>query len=402
VLNFLCIIAKVNLHAEEETMPSAFYRTTRSLSLDRFRFSVIGILVAIAILLLWIAWSLWFKISLYEVSDSARIEVVSAVHPVAAPISGPITRADLVLGQEVQRGDTLFVLDARVDQLRLGEQQLLLPALQNELTTLQNHIREEQEAMAREEKSTQIALEEAMAQFKVADASTKFAKREVERNKELFDKGLISESEFQLSQSEAEKLQASSDAYRLAIDRIKMEHNVRQSDRKSKIEGLQRELATLMGKIAMAEKTVDRLEQEVENYIIRAPISGTIGEMLEIKPGSVVSLGEKLVSLVPAGEVMIVAQFSKQEAVGRISPGQTAEMRLDAYPWMQFGTVKAQVANVGSESTNGKVRVDLSIQSQHDARFSIRHGLTGAVEVEVNQIRPVELILRKIGTWIKA
>ncbi len=383
-------------------MPSAFYRTTRSLSLDRFRFSVIGILVAIAILLLWIAWSLWFKISLYEVSDSARIEVVSAVHPVAAPISGPITRADLVLGQEVQRGDTLFVLDARVDQLRLGEQQLLLPALQNELTTLQNHIREEQEAMAREEKSTQIALEEAMAQFKVADASTKFAKREVERNKELFDKGLISESEFQLSQSEAEKLQASSDAYRLAIDRIKMEHNVRQSDRKSKIEGLQRELATLMGKIAMAEKTVDRLEQEVENYIIRAPISGTIGEMLEIKPGSVVSLGEKLVSLVPAGEVMIVAQFSKQEAVGRISPGQTAEMRLDAYPWMQFGTVKAQVANVGSESNNGKVRVDLSIQSQHDARFSIRHGLTGAVEVEVNQIRPVELILRKIGTWIKA
>lgn len=383
-------------------MPSAFYRTTRSLSLDRFRFSVIGILVATAILMLWIAWSIWVKISIYEVSDSARIEVAKAVHPVAAPISGRITKADLVLGQEVQRGDTLFVLDARVDQLRLDEQQSLLPALKNELTTLQNHIKEEQEAMAREEKSTQIALEEAMAQFKVADASTKFAKREVERNKELFDKGLISESEFQLSQSEAEKLQASSDAYRLAIDRIKMEQNVRQSDRKSKIDGLQREVATLMGKMAVAEKTVDRLEQEVENYIIRAPISGTIGEMLEIKPGSVVSLGEKLVSIVPAGEVMIVAHFSKQAAAGRIAPGQTAKMRIDAYPWMQFGTVKAQVANVGSESTNGKVRVDLSIQSQHDARFSIRHGLTGAVEVEVNRIRPVELILRKVGTWIKS
>lgn len=383
-------------------MPSAFYRTTRSLSLDRFRFSVIGILVAIAILLLWIAWSLWFKISLYEVSDSARIEVAKAVHPVATPISGRITKADLVLGQEVQRGDTLFVLDARVDQLRLGEQQSLLPALKNELATLQNHIREEQEAMAREEKSTQIALEEAMAQFKVADASTKFAKREVERNKELFDKGLISESEFQLSQSEAEKLQASSDAYRLAIDRIKMEHNVRQSDRQSKIEGLQREVATLMGKIAVAEKTVDRLEQEVENYIIRAPISGTIGEMLEIKPGSVVSLGEKLVSLVPAGEVMIVAHFSRQAAVGRISPGQKAEMRLDAYPWMQFGTVKAQVASVGSESTNGKVRVDLTLQAQDNPKFSIRHGLTGWVEVEVNRIRPMDLILRRVGTWLKS
>jgi len=83
-------------------MPSAFYRTTRSLSLDRFRFSVIGILVSIAILFLWIAWSPWFKISLYEISDSARIEVAKAVHPVAAPISGRILKTELMLGQEVQ------------------------------------------------------------------------------------------------------------------------------------------------------------------------------------------------------------------------------------------------------------------------------------------------------------
>jgi multidrug resistance efflux pump len=383
-------------------MPSAFYRTTRSLSLERFRFSVIGIIVAIAILLLWIAWSLWFKISLYEVSDSARIEVAKAVHPVAAPINGRIIKADLVLGQEVQQGDTLFKLDARVDQIRLNEQQSLLPALKNELATLQNHIQEEKEAMLREEKSTKIALKEASAQYKAADASAKFTKREAERNKKLFDKGLVSESEYQLSQSESEKFQASSDAYRLASDRIKMEQNVRQSDRKSRIGGLQREVATVMGKISVAENTVARIEQEVENYIIRAPISGTIGEMLEIKPGSVVSLGENLVSIVPVGEVMIVAHYSKQTAVGRIFPGQKAEMRLDAYPWMQFGRVRAQVTNVGSESNNGKVRVDLTIQQQNTLKFSIRHGLTGFVEVEVNRIKPVDLILRKVGTWIKS
>ena len=77
-------------------------------------------------------------------------------------------------------------------------------------------------------------------------------------------------------------------------------------------------------------------------------------------------------------------------------------MRLDAYPWMQFGTVKAKVANVGSESNNGKVRVDLIIQEQNTLKFSIRHGLTGLVEVEVNQIKPIDLILRKVGTLIKS
>jgi membrane fusion protein (multidrug efflux system) len=308
----------------------------------------------------------------------------------------------LVLGQEVQQGDVLFELDARVDQLRLNEQQTLQPALKNELATLQKNILEEQEAMRREEQSTQVALEEATARYKSADAAEKFARQEADRSNDLFKKGLISESDYQQKQSESDRWQASTEAYRLAINRIQMEQNIRNSDRKSKIEGLQREVAMLNGKISVEEKTTARLEQEIDNYSIRAPISGTIGELLEIKPGSVVNMGDKLASIVPTGEVMIIAHFSKEATVGRISPGQTAEMRLDAYPWMQFGTVKAQVANVGSESNNGKVRVDLTIQEQNTPKFSIRHGLTGLVEVEVNRIKPIDLILRKVGTWIKS
>ncbi len=383
-------------------MPSAFYRTTRSLSHDRFRFPVIGILVAITILLIWVAWSLWFKISLYEASDSARIEVAKAVHPVAAPISGRIVKTELTLGQEVQQGEILFELDARVDQLRLQEQQELLPALKAELKTLQNNILEEQEAMRREEQSTQVALDEATAQYKAADAAAKFAQQEAERSRGLFKKGIISESEYQQQLTDVDKLGASAEAYRLAISRIKLEHNVRNSDRKSKIEGLQREVEALLGKISVAEKTVARFEQELDNYVIRTPIAGTIGEMLEIKPGSVVNIGDKLVTIVPTGKVMIVAHFSKGATVGKIFPGQKAEMRLDAYPWMQFGTVRAQVANVGSESHNGKVRVDLTILHQNTPKFSVRHGLTGSVEVEVNRIKPIDIILRKVGAWIRA
>ncbi len=383
-------------------MPSAFYRTTRSLSHDRFRFPVIGILVAITILLIWVAWSLWFKISLYEASDSARIEVAKAVHPVAAPISGRIVKTELTLGQEVQQGDILFELDARVDQLRLQEQQELLPALKAELKTLQNNILEEQEAMRREEQSTQVALDEATAQYKAADAAAKFAQQEAERSRGLFKKGIISESEYQQQLTDVDKLGASAEAYRLAISRIKLEHNVRNSDRKSKIEGLQREVEALLGKISVAEKTVARFEQELDNYVIRTPIAGTIGEMLEIKPGSVVNIGDKLVTIVPTGKVMIVAHFSKGATVGKIFPGQKAEMRLDAYPWMQFGIVRAQVANVGSESHNGKVRVDLTILHQNTPKFSVRHGLTGSVEVEVNRIKPIDIILRKVGAWIRA
>jgi len=80
--------------------------------------------------------------------------------------------------------------------------------------------------------------------------------------------------------------------------------------------------------------------------------------------------------------------------LGRVASEQPARMRLDAYPWTQFGTLLAKVTNVANEPTAGKIRIELAVQPHDNAAIVLQHGLTGSVEVEVDRISPASLVLQ--------
>jgi multidrug efflux pump subunit AcrA (membrane-fusion protein) len=101
--------------------------------------------------------------------------------------------------------------------------------------------------------------------------------------------------------------------------------------------------------------------------------------------------------VVPAGKLRIVANFDPPDAVGRIQPGQSARLRLEAFPWTQFGSVPAIVANVASEIRDGRIRVELAVNPTSAPRIPLQHGLPGTVEVEVERTSPASLVLRMVG-----
>ena len=125
-------------------------------------------------------------------------------------------------------------------------------------------------------------------------------------------------------------------------------------------------------------------------------MSGRIGEAGAILPGAMVQAGERLGAIVPVGVPRVVAQFPVA-AVGRLQPGQPARLRLDGFPWTQYGTLRATLTDVGTEATDGRVRVELALAVEQDARVPVEHGLTGAVEVEVERVSPAALLLRAAG-----
>jgi hypothetical protein len=85
-----------------------------------------------------------------------------------------------------------------------------------------------------------------------------------------------------------------------------------------------------------------------------------------------------------------------------VRPGQPALLRLQGFPWAQYGTVSAQVARVAGEIRDGKVRVELTLSSAPPSRIPFQHALPGSVEVEIDRISPAALILRSAGDLIGA
>jgi membrane fusion protein (multidrug efflux system) len=93
----------------------------------------------------------------------------------------------------------------------------------------------------------------------------------------------------------------------------------------------------------------------------------------------------------------IMADFLPPAALGRIQPRQPARLRLEGFPWTQYGIVSATVASVANEVRDGQVRVELAVRSDAVPSIPLQHGLPGTVEVAVDHVSPAALILRAAG-----
>lgn len=118
---------------------------------------------------------------------------------------------------------------------------------------------------------------------------------------------------------------------------------------------------------------------------------------MPLQVGTYVAVGEKLGTVVPRSELRIVADFPPASVLGRIHPGQARRMRLDGFPWAQFGTIQAKVSRVGSEIRDNQVRVEFTPEIAEKSLILMQHGLPGAIEVSIEQISPAVMVLRASG-----
>jgi pyruvate-ferredoxin/flavodoxin oxidoreductase len=95
-------------------------------------------------------------------------------------------------------------------------------------------------------------------------------------------------------------------------------------------------------------------------------------------------------------------EFLPPAALGRIRPGQPARLRLQGFPWTQYGSIGAMVSDVASEVRDGRVRVELVIDPRAASPIPLQHGLPGTVEVEVERVSPATLTLRAAGQLVAA
>jgi Multidrug resistance efflux pump len=349
----------------------------------------------VALLGAWVAWFFLARVTLYEVTDTARLENV--VYPVESSILGRVVATQLVLGQEVQASDVLVELDAKAQRLQLKEEQVQLATLPAQLNALRDEIKLEEQALREERQATRLALDEARARYREAEATMRFAEEEAKRLTRLHASGVVAELDLLRARAEVQKRLAAANTLHFAVGRLDWDQRTKESERKTRLEQLKREITQLEGQIATAAVTIKRLEYEIEQHLIRAPMTGRLEEIANVEIGAVVSKGDKIGAVVPQGKLKAIAYFLPQAALGRIRPGQHARLRLYGFPWTQYGSISATVMGVASEARDGRVRVELTIHPNPVSPIPFQHGLPGTVEVEVDHVSPATLVLRVAG-----
>ena len=169
---------------------------------------------------LWGAWAVLSPVPLWEVTETARLEVASATHPLTAVVGGRVMERRLSLGQEVKSGEAVVFLDAESERRALKEKQARRQALEQQLVAVRREIQVETAALVVFQEARDVALEESKAHAVEAEVRAEFAGRQAETTRRLRTRQAATLEEYRRDTAEAEARRSSSSGLRLAVERL--------------------------------------------------------------------------------------------------------------------------------------------------------------------------------------
>lgn len=380
-----------------QTSMTDFSRTFGRLRAERRGMMLVSMGGAALVFGAWLGWFVWGRVSVYEVSARARIERDAASQPIASSLMGRVVGIHFCLGQRVQSGEVLIELDAVPEQLQLKTEEARVRGLEEQLVRLRAQIDAEQTARGQERQSARLDAREAQDLVREAEIAAHAADKDLVRVRALNNAGLLPERELDRGEAEARMRDVTVARLTLAVEQSPERQTLRERERDVRLERLRGEMAALEAERGTRNSEIGRLGYEIERRRVRAPVDGSIGEAAQLHKGSVVKEGDTLGSIVPDGEVVIVAQYPAEAAFGRIRAGQTGLLRLQGFPWTEFGTVAATVTRVAQEVRDGTVRVECAVGPDSRFRGPLEHGMPGSLEVAVERLSPLALVLGNAG-----
>lgn len=384
------MMVKTHLKAGDQQAPT-FAHFMRSLRADSFRRSRLWLMLAAALLAAWLVWLFLARVTLHEVTQAAHLEANPAA--MASLVRGRVVASALAIGKRVRAGQVLIELDAHAQRLQLKQQHARLTGIVPQLAALADEITAEKRAIGNDRQAGRAAVDEARARVEEAEEAAHYAADQAARLANLRANNAIAEIEILRAESEARSLEAAASSLAFTVSRLRREQRTEETERRLRIERLERERARLQARRTVSAAAIRRLKNEIDKRRIRAPINGRLAGVADLRVGAVVRAGEKLATVLPPGALAIAADYPPS-TLGRIRRGQSARMRLDAFPWTQYGSLAATVRNVASEVRTGKIRVELAVHPDPASRILLQHGLPGTVEVEVERVSPAVLALR--------
>lgn len=250
----------------------------------------------------------------------ARLEAEQAEQPLAAPDQddlSAVTEYSIWKARQAERQARLDVYEQKI-QATKG---MIASGLRDaEHYRARLKVSEEIEGMRSE-----LARKEVGSRLNVLIAQD--GKAEVSRN--------LSNSEQQVrtSRHELDSLQAEREAY--------------QQEWRSQLTTL---LVSKRSELAEVEDSLSKAEFRRDLVELRAAADATVVSVADVGTGSVVPSGEVLVSLMPANATLEVEADVAGMDQGFVKVGDEVQVKLSAYEFTRFGTVKAEVRSISENS----------------------------------------------------
>jgi HlyD family secretion protein len=263
------------------------------------------------------------------VAAPGRVEPISEEIKVGSEISGKLKSVAVEEGDSVRRGEVLAVLENDDYRAQVASAEARLSQKEAELRRVNNGARRQE----------RLEVWEAV---KEAQASMENARAEMERRKELHQKGIIALEESDRAEREYKMARARHEA---ALQRHSLVDDEAREEDRSKAEA----------EVRLARAQLDEARALLDKTFIRSPIDGVILRKHMRAGESVSDMRDAPVVTLADLSVLRVRVEVDETDVGKIRVGQKAYVTADAYEGEKFW---GRVVRLGQVLGKKNVRTD--------------------------------------------
>jgi membrane fusion protein, multidrug efflux system len=256
---------------------------------------------------------LWYYLASGRYVSTDDSSVQAARTAISANLPGRVIELDVHDNQSVRRGDALFRLDDRPFRIALEDAHAKLAAARMQIIAARANYRQQ------------------LANVAAARGTVAYQQHEFDRQQHLLQSGISSRAQFEQTQHALELAQSQLSSAEQQVGSV---------------------LALLGGNLELpveqhpvvqeAQAALDRANLELSYTVIRSPDDGVVAKVEQLQVGDYITAATAVFSLISSRDVWIEANF-KEDELTYMRPGQSAEVRIDAYPGRRF---KARVSSL--------------------------------------------------------
>ncbi|MDZ8264544.1 HlyD family efflux transporter periplasmic adaptor subunit [Nostoc sp. ChiQUE01b] len=102
-------------------------------------------------------------------------------------------------------------------------------------------------------------------------------------------------------------------------------------------------------KIAENDSQLSQTQMNLQYQSINSPVNGTVFELKAHTPGFVVTSSEPILKIVP-DDALIAKVYITNKDIGFVKEGMIVDVRIDSFPFSEFGDVKGKLVWIGSDA----------------------------------------------------
>lgn len=383
-----------------------------------------------------VGWRFWEYQRTHVSTENAQIQ--GHLSPISSQIPATVQQVLVKEGDHVEAGQPLVVLEDPDLALKEQQAQANLAIAEAQLRSAQDtvvltsqtkptQVQQSQANFAANQSAVsaaQAAVLQAQAAVETNKANVDRAQTEVNRTRldlqryeSLAREGAIPAQQYDTARAAYESAQANLAAVQKTVSQAQAQvasaeaqfqktqaeaaaaagqvMETKASERTVQVQQDQYQLA--QAQVKQAKAALDLARQQIRYTVIKAPVTGTVGQLIA-QVGQKVQMGQLLLSVVPlqTDQVYVDANF-KETSLGKIQIGEKAEVEVDAYPGEKFPATVAGIspatgssfALIPPDNATGNfnkvvqwVPVRLVFDPSADPQHKLRPGLSVKVSVD--------------------